>query len=397
MTAIGDKPARRPKVAFVCIDDAADPHIVSGGPHKIRQGFVDLGCELVDIFPIKSRSSWLFIPKKILYRVLGRYYHWEWETLYQRQVARHIERVLDISRPDLVYVVQPQACTHLSTHIPVVMSHDQTFVERLSYFPFEKRPPCAEYVGQAVRQERKAFENVDLAVYPSRRSVAAIQSAYGIPDHRAAMIPWGGNNSLEPNPVEARQMIADRGFGPFRLTFIGVDWQRKGGDVVLEAHRAMRDRGYDIRLTIIGTVPNEEVDHSVTVIPFIHKDQPEDIARLSKIMASTHLLFVPSRVEAFGHVFCEAAAFAVPSVATDVGGIPTIIEHGVNGLRLPLTATGHDFAEAIIPLFNDRTRYTAMAEASRARFENDLNWKAFCRTILDRFVSHRVTPTELRL
>lgn len=297
-------------------------------------------------------------------------------------MARHIERELAKDPPDLIYVVEPMACSELVTSIPIAMSHDQTFIERLSYFPFEKRPPCAAYVGQAILQEGRAFSNIALAAYPSHRAVAMIKAAYGISPENVAVVPWGGNLSLSPTYDEARAMVERRPFGPFTLTFIGVDWRRKGGSLVLEAHRLLRAKGLDVRLNIIGVAPSEPFDSSVTIVPFIDKANPEDDGRLWAIMEDTHLLFVPSRVEAFGHVFCEAAAFAVPSIATDVGGIPTIIEDGVNGRLLSIGANGQDFADAIGEIFSDRDGYDRMAKASRERHDDRLNWDAFCTTII---------------
>lgn len=372
------------KVAFVCLDDVSDPHVISGGPTCIRRAFAELGCTLIDIFPIRPAVRYAFLPRKVACRLMGRFYHWEWEPLFLRRAARHVERVLERTQPDLVYVVQPQLCAELVTDIPVAMSHDQSFVERLSYFPFEQRPPARAYVDQAIAQEGKAFRAVDLIAYPSVRSIDTIRDSYGIAQDKLAMIPWGGNLPSEPDDAEARAVIAARSFGPFELVFIGVDWPRKGGDIALEAHRALRERGIDTHLTIIGVAPPDPVDGSVTVIPFLDKADPEHFARLKGILTRAHLLVVPSRVEAFGHVFCEAAAFGVPSIATDVGGIPTIIEDGINGRLLSLQADGEEFADAIQATLADESAYRAMALASRERYETTLNWRAFCSAIIER-------------
>lgn len=53
-----------PKVAFVCLQDASNPNITSGGPHKIREAFKRLGCEVIDIFPITSWVTYIFLFKK---------------------------------------------------------------------------------------------------------------------------------------------------------------------------------------------------------------------------------------------------------------------------------------------------------------------------------------------
>lgn len=379
------------KVAFVCLDDAANPRMASGGPACIRRAFQSLGCDVVDIFPVAPRIGYTFLPKKALYRLAGYYYHCEREPRYLRQVARHVERAVAQAKPDLVYVVQPLACSELSGRLgaPVAMCHDQTFIERMTYFPFEQRPPAGRYVHQSMEQEGKAFANIDLIVYPSQRSIATVRSAYGVPDERLAMVPWGGNLPSAPDAEEVAAMIAARAPSPVNLSFIGVDWKRKGGDIAIGALRALRARGVDARLTVMGTTPTDLAEDAVTVIPFINKNDPQDFRRLWDILAQTHLFLVPSRVEAFGHVFAEAAAFGVPAIATDVGGIPSSIDDRVNGRLLPLDAGGPAYAEAIAEVMADPETYRAMATATRRRYEQDLNWEAFCSTVIDRALERR--------
>lgn len=58
----------------------------------------------------------------------------------------------------------------------------------------------------------------------------------------------------------------------------------------------------------------------------------EDAARL---LSAFDLFVLPSKSEAFGYVLIEAGNAGVPVVATNVGGIPDIITHGLNGLLVP--------------------------------------------------------------
>ena len=46
------------------------------------------------------------------------------------------------------------------------------------------------------------------------------------------------------------------------------------------------------------------------------------------------LFTLPSSAEAFGNVFAEALASGLPIVGSTVGGIPELVEHGVNGLLI---------------------------------------------------------------
>ena len=375
--------ARRPRVAFLSLDDAAQPNLLSGGFFAMRRGLKDIGCEVVDLFPSRPavRPGWL--AKKLFYRSLGKYYHWDREPEFLHAVGRVAETRIRQVRPDFVIAVQSPACAELDVAVPVVLTHDQTFLERLAYVPFERRAPAEEYVRQALEQEGRSFRTADLIAYPSQSSCDTVQQAYGISASKLRMVPWGANLPKVPSGVQVERMIRARGHDRVVLTAIGVHWERKGGDTIVAAYRSLRRSGVNARLTVIGMTPPTKVDEDIQFLPFVDKSTPEGFRKIADRLAVTHVLVAPSRVEAFGHVFAEAAAFGVPAVAADVGGVSTSIADGVNGRLLPPGATGEDYADAVQQLVASPQTYRQAAHASRARFEQDLNWPAFCRTIVD--------------
>lgn len=372
-------------VAFVCLGDATDPNYSSGTPYGIRRGFLDLGCKVVDIFPVRPSIEHIFLPKRVAHRLCGTYYSGDREPLCLRTMASTIERRLAEVDVDFVFASHSIPTTMLRTKTPIVFSHDQSFIERLDYFPYEQRPPAREYLDQSLAQEREAFNNATLCVYPSERSVRTIMTEYGIPAYKLAMIPWGGNLPFEPTAEQAEKLIEERRRAELRILFVGVDWKRKGGDVVIEACRILHRRGVNLALTVIGSNPAiEDKPEFLTIIPYIDKNDPEQLRTYLDQLSGAHFLFVPSRAEAYGHVFCEAAALGVPSVARKVGGIATIIVDGVTGCCLPEHASAADFADAIQRASADEDVYVAMARAARRRYEETLNWRAFCSAIIDR-------------
>ena len=155
----------------------------------MRQGFKEIGCEVVDIFPLRPRIRPIWFAKKILYRSLGRYYHWDREPDFLRTVGRMAEKRIRRTRPDFVVAVQSPACAEIKVDVPVVLTHDQPFIERLAYVPFEQRAAADEYVRQAVEQEGRSFGAADIISYPSQRSCQAAEKAYGIQAAKLRMVP----------------------------------------------------------------------------------------------------------------------------------------------------------------------------------------------------------------
>ena len=129
------------------------------------------------------------------------------------------------------------------------------------------------------------------------------------------------------------------------------------------------------------------------VISYVDKLSSAGSGEYTRLLRQAHFLFVPSRAEAYGHVFCEAAAYGVPSLTTSVGGIPSIIKNGVNGLCLPLSTTEEHFAAEIQKILASKQSYTAMATAARRIYKADLSWTSFATKTLE-LVSEILADTK---
>lgn len=112
----------------------------------------------------------------------------------------------------------------------------------------------------------------------------------------------------------------------------------KGLDVLLKACAELKKKGHPFVLHIIGDGPIrtelEELAASLGIyddtIFYGYMLHPEDF------MPFFDVFVLPSRAEAFGSVFAEASLCGLAVVGTNVGGIAEQIEHGSNGLLVPV-------------------------------------------------------------
>lgn len=87
---------------------------------------------------------------------------------------------------------------------------------------------------------------------------------------------------------------------------------------------------------------------------------------VATLFAAADLFLLPSEKESFGLVALEAMASGVPVVASDAGGIPELVEHGVTGYLSPVGDVDA-MAQHALRLLTDDVLYRRFATASRDR------------------------------
>ncbi len=134
------------------------------------------------------------------------------------------------------------------------------------------------------------------------------------------------------------------------------------------------------RLLMIGDGPDrsaaEWIAHRKGIQDRVHFLGKQ--SSVSEILPLADLLLMPSEQESFGLVALEAMACRVPTIATSVGGVPELIEDGVNGRLLPVGDV-EGMAGAAVELLSDPSRFQAMTEAAR-------------RTAQSRYCASKIVP-----
>ena len=178
------------------------------------------------------------------------------------------------------------------------------------------------------------------------------------------------------------------------VLFVGrIDDPRKNVELLLQAYTRCLPhlRGELPRLVLAGySGPTAKLKGTIATLGISHlvdvrlRVTPEDLRQLYR---SARVFALPSNEEGLGVVLIEALACATPVVSTDCGGPSTVVEHGVNGLLVPV-GNVEAFALALETLLNDRDAAARMGETGRARVAEHHSLPAAGRRFLaayDRF------------
>jgi len=299
-----------------------------------------------------------------------------WASLFERRLAR--------VGSDIVFA--PVASTEIAflrTELPVVYFSDLT--ARLYRDYFAGLTGLSSWsIEQTEALEWRALHRADHIVYSSAWAARSAIQDYDVPTEKVSVFPLGANLDEVPTGDEIAAARNRRQEGECRLLFIGVDWERKGGDLALEAMRELRALGINATLTVVGCSPPEGIsDPNVRIIPVLDKGTPEGRQQFHRLFLDSHFMLFPTRRDASPIVCCEASAFGLPSIVPDVGGLP--VWHGQNGLKLPANAPAAEYANAVQSLWNDPAAYRELAGSARRVYDDRVNWDAWGRSMADVF------------
>jgi glycosyltransferase involved in cell wall biosynthesis len=367
---------KEPRIGFLTTTNPEDRRSWSGIHFAMLQELRNRYKDVVVLGPLDGGKPLQRgrIRNKISRILTGRGFDYAHSKALAEHYALQAEAKIAAVRPDIL--IAPSASTvvsRLKTDIPFILLSDTVFGNMVNYYPAYSQLTSNSLI-QSRETENLAIQKARFAVFPSHWAADAAMEKHGANPTRVKMFPFGANFLQFPSTEKAlKEKPKDR----LRLLFLGVDWERKGGPLVLETFRLLRQQGISCTLTIVGVTPNLAPDPDITIIPFINKNDPQGEGKIQSLLLDHHFLFLPSKAECYGIVFCEAASCGTPSLTRRTGGIEGAVVHHQNGLVLPENATAEQFAAQLAQIWHHPTQYHMLCKSAYALYEQSHNWKAW--------------------
>jgi len=369
-------PIRRRAYVVGC-DFKEDIHVFSGTTYHLAQQGVEDGLltGMVNLYPRGARY-WQLFARGGLWKLTGRY-GFKYTDWFLGPIWR---RALPILRDSIVISNHQLFGSHfLKQHkafgIEPYCYIDGTFSEYLdNYRLFDTAQFDERKMRRVVAVEREGYASCRSIIVMSKRSAAYLARHYDLPHRKIHVVPPGANiperllKALDCRPEKSRQTDKKS----LIVGFIGVFPERKGLPTIADAIRLLRVAGYDARLHVIGKCP-PEIARRDGIINFGLIDKRVDMDRFIEIVGSVDIGCMLSRAELAGIALLEFMRMGVPVIATDVGGIPDILELGAGELVSPQISPD-DLAQSFARLIDEPDRLTALRQAAWRRRRN-ASWR----------------------
>jgi glycosyltransferase involved in cell wall biosynthesis len=334
---------------------------------------------------------------KVLFLVNFIYYLWEYKVdiLFGHKTVKELKSCLIVTsffynkvkqkvrerftHEDILFTIQTSSQFDCSLPtVPHVVYTDHTLRANFLY-------PDLDYWNYlkprkyTLELEKSVYHNANLILTYSQFIRQSLVDQYEIDTDKVEVL------GVTPNTQNNTSLKIDHNkYKNKIILFVGVEWARKGGDLLLQAFYKVLQKVPDAKLQIVGSSP---------VIP----DHPQ-IEVLGKIplekvpfyYQQATVFCMPTLREPFGVVFLEAMSYGLPVVALRRGAVRELVVHGQNGY---LSRKNTDeIAKYLVALVSDPEKAKIMGEQAFNLVEENFTEKRFKERLVSAI--HRRIPIK---
>lgn len=344
----------------------------------MRQALREKGMEVYSVGPLRDFALWRRIFRKLLCQVTSGFRHlYDWEPDLLEGYAGQVQEAIERIRPDVILAHNAVSIAYLKTGLPHVLWTDATFACRANFYPRFKNL-CSDTVRTGNAAEGLALAKAALAIYTSEWAAASAVRDYPVDERKVKVVVPGANLASPRSREEIVRIIESRPKNSLRLLWVGMDWKRKGAEKAVEIASTLNRSGFRAHLKIIGCLPplGFKVPPGVSILGPIDPSADRGRELLECLYAESHFLLLPTVADCTPGVIREACSWGVPCVASKIGGLPSLVKHGISGALFSPEADAAEYATFITQAHGKPSTYANLALAAYSEYETRLNWSA---------------------
>jgi glycosyltransferase involved in cell wall biosynthesis len=246
--------------------------------------------------------------------------------------------------------------------------HDSNIVEAVA--ADDLREVSKKRINESIEYERELAQRCDLIFVMGSFLRKSFIEVFGVDPSRVVTV-GGGPNLIGGAPADPGKL-----YDTNEILFVGIDFERKGGALLLNAFSQLVQRMPKARLHIVGPrqidIPSEIRD-KVIFHGYVSRQTPEGAALFKDLYHRCAVFVLPSMYDPFGMSSLEAMLCQIPVVVTRGWGWLDTVRDGVNGLLVDRGSVDH-LAETLERCLADPDSLRRMGQAGREIVLNNFNW-----------------------
>ena len=180
----------------------------------------------------------------------------------------------------------------------------------------------------------------------------------------------GGGSNIDVKKINYKLKTGNK------FLFVGVDWKRKNGPLVLKAFERLQKKYPEIELYIAGPKRINSLDcENVILLGNLNYDE------LVNYFNVCDFFVMPSKFEAYGLVFAEALLFGLPCIGKNSFAMPEFINNGKNGLLIEKDSCG-ELVKAMENIYINRLKYKNFVNSNHDFYKKEYSWNTVAQKII---------------
>lgn len=331
---------------------------------------------LQEYFVVERLDIRTKIPALVIFRCLEKLGLGRFDTLYLKYYNRKFSRTYKEQENCKIFQFEEcasyqwaKAYIYQDLSIGYLLDIYENRSELIQYCGIENL--TKRYLKKRVKSQRLFYQNAS-GIFTMGKWLAdyIIEHEHISPDKVHAV---GGGVNVDVDRIDYSEKKGNK------VLFVGRDFIRKGGDLVIEAFRILKTQMPEAELYIAGPKKNPvDVNAEQEGIFYLGEQNREQLIHLFN---QCDIFCMPSRFEAYGLSFIEALTYGLPCVARNAFSMREMIEDGKTGYLVE-----NDDAEILAEKMLCALRNQQMRDIVRQNKEfyiKEYSWEAVTRRIAD--------------
>lgn len=307
---------------------------------------------------------------RTLYEGKNNFYNRFFGTPY---MYHNINRLLNLSaQKDYIFTIQDCSLFNGKLHgTPHFVYTDHTVLANRNYPEYDERKDLLSKAW--IELEREIYRDANIVFTRSMIIKNSVISDYAC-DPRKVQCIYYAPFITDRNRNQSKCKYASK-----KILFVGLEWERKGGPILLNAFEHVLKEIPDAVLIIIGCRPVVDIPNVKIVGQVLNEE-------IQKYYNESAVFCLPTRREPFGIAFIEAMSYSLPVIGTNIGALPEFIIDGENGYLVGID-DAQRLADLLVHLLSNPDRCEQMGQRGY-----DVYRKKFSLDIVSSSLKNYITP-----